>query len=133
MFNYNYKIKFSNCDPGGVIYFAEIFDIAHEAYEAFLIEAGSMKNYFDDKLVAIPIIKAEAEYKSPITMHELIIISIKVKKVGESSFVLNYLFNNESGKIKAEVTTVHVTIDKKTGDKIKLPSELREYFSANQE
>lgn len=130
MFEYTYRVSFSDCDPAGVIFYAEAFNIVHRAYEEFLLSTND-KNYFNDKYIALPILQAEVEYYSPIRLHESLIVKLLVKEIRESSFSISYSLEDEEGNRKASVKTVHVVIDKSTGKKTKLPEDLKNYLSAN--
>ncbi len=131
MYTYNYKVTFSECDPGGVIYFAAVFDIAHRAYEEFMELADFRRDYFNNDRLAIPIIKSEAEYHEPLILHESIKVNLSVERTGNTSFSLAYSFVGEDDKIKASVKTVHVVIDKSDGKKTTLPEELRDHLQTS--
>lgn len=131
MFSHNQKVKFSNCDPGGVIYFAEVFDIAHQAYEEFLQQIESDRDYFTDEKIALPVVNADASYKSPINLHDQLNIILFVSDLRDSSFELTYEIFGQDDVSKAIVKTVHVCIDKNTGTKSTLPEELRKHLNTN--
>jgi 1,4-dihydroxy-2-naphthoyl-CoA hydrolase len=131
MFTYKYKIKFSDCDPGGVIYFANIFNIAHQAYEEFLLHAGGNNNYFSSRKYAIPIVKAEAFFLQPLRLHEEIRILLTVESIGNSSYTIKYKFVDGNDLTKTEVITAHVVITKEDGNKTGIPEDLRNYLITN--
>ena len=131
MYTYSYKIKFPDCDPAGVIYFAKIFDIAHQAYESFLSDAEELPDYFRSEEIALPIIKADAMFFKPLKLHEEINVVLFITSISKSSYTIKYEFVDENLITKAEATTIHVVIDKKVGTKASIPAELMTYLSCH--
>jgi 1,4-dihydroxy-2-naphthoyl-CoA hydrolase len=124
MFVYNRTINFHQADPAGVLFFGNIFPLAHDAYEAFITGLGTERNYFNDNDYAIPILHAEADYYSVIQPGDKLTISIKATTVKSSSFELAYVFTDDEKNIKAKVKTIHVLVRKKDFRKTELTDEL---------
>lgn len=60
-FIYDRTIHFSETDSAGVVYFANILTLCHEAYEASLVASGiELRSFFSSKEIAVPITHAEA-------------------------------------------------------------------------
>ena len=124
MFVYNCTINFHQADPAGVLFFGNIFPLAHDAYESFITGLGTERNYFNDNEYAIPILHAEADYYSVIQPGDKLTVSIKATTVKSSSFELAYEFMDDEKNIKAKVKTVHVLVRKKDFRKTELTDEL---------
>ncbi len=60
-----------------------------------------------------------------IAMGMTIDVSIQAE-VRETSFVLFYSIKGEGGEVVATLQTVHVAVDRKTGEKVTLPEEIRQ-------
>lgn len=131
MFENQVKIKFSNCDPAGVIYFPEVFNIAHETYELFMLDNNECIDYFRSEEMAIPITKAECLFNAAIALHDDIIVELSVLEIRECSFAIEYKFIGENGALKALVKTVHVCVDKQDHTKTFIPSALAEHLSGH--
>lgn len=59
-FKYQRKIFFADTDAAGVVYFANLLSICHEAYEEFLTNFYiNLQDFFSSNIIAIPIIHAE--------------------------------------------------------------------------
>ncbi|MFH0736618.1 MAG: acyl-CoA thioesterase [bacterium] len=123
MFEYNTRVNFYNCDPAGILFFAEIFKFAHSAYEVFLTNLNLNKNYFNDDKIALPIIKTSAEYSKPLKSGEKIKIQLFVTQIKENSFEISYNIYDNSNELCCKVVTVHVCIDKMTSKKVGLDYE----------
>jgi len=124
MFEYNTRVNFYNCDPAGIVFFAEVFKFAHSAYEVFLTNLNLTKNYFNDDKIALPIIKTSAEYCKPLKTGDEIKIEVFVTLLKESSFELSYNIYNKDNELCCKVITVHVCVDKQTLKKVGLEKEL---------
>ncbi len=125
MFAYEKKILFGDCDSAGILFFANLFKYMHEAYEFFIAGFGNYDDHFKSEKTAYPVIKAEAEYFSPLELGKTAEIKIFVTRLQESSFELKYEFEI-GGETKAIGKTVHVCVDIRTGSKKKLNENLRE-------
>ena len=126
MFETKTNIKLHDTDAAGITFFANHYRIAHTAYEAFMKSIGCGLDWIiRDADYFVLIAHSEADYMRPLFYGDTLTISIKAERVGNSSFTLAYNFKDGKGNEAALVRTVHVAIDKKTGDKIEIPERLR--------
>ncbi len=123
MFETKLRINFFDTDAAGILFFGNLFRLAHHAYELFLEKISPRRNFFDDQ-VLLPIVHSEADYKAPLKAGDVTNVKLFVSKLGESSFELTYQFFCE-GILKAQARTVHVSVDKEKFKKISLPSDLK--------
>lgn len=115
-------VEFGMCDSGGILFFSRIFELAHSAYEEYVIN-GLENNYFENEKIAIPLISASSDFHKPISLHEILNINIEVSKIGNSSFQLITTFLDELNSKKATVVTTHIFVDKKEFKKINIPDD----------
>ena len=121
MFTTKYKIAFCETDPGGILFFAEFFKIAHVAYERFFESLNLEKNYFLDDEYILPIVHSNADYLSPVKFGDELVCEVKVGKIGTTSFELVYLLMNKD-KTAAKILTKHVAVKKKGFEKAEIPN-----------
>ena len=121
------KTKLPDTDAAGILFFANYFKLAHEAYESFMdsLDFG-LKYVIDRSDVLILIAHAESDYKSSLRLGDEYELSIRVEKLGKTSFVLGYEFTNGNGDVAAALKTVHVAVSKETEKPVALPSALRD-------
>ncbi len=125
MFAYKTKIKFHEVDSAGKLFFAEFFKLAHDAYQAFLENAGLGLSFIINKAdFILPIVHSEADFKKPVCLDDLIKIVLIVSRIGESSFSLSYNFNINN-ELVCTIKTVHAILDKKSKQKISIPLKLK--------
>ena len=126
MYTYQTKIKLHETDAAGLLFFSNQFKIIHDAYESLLERIGfGFADLIRNQPFFLPIVHAEADYKSPLFVGDLIEIHIVVAKVGKTSFTFAYTLIDADQKTVGTAQTVHVTMDKATRAKIPLPPDLR--------
>ena len=119
------RVNFREADPARIMFFANILDFSHDAFEDFVIKSGiGWKEYFQPSEMMIPLRHSEINFLSPLLPGETYLIEITVNKIGSSSFQMKYIFKQEKA-IHAEVTTVHVCLDRSSKKKINIPEWLR--------
>lgn len=131
MFNTKYKITFSETDPGGIVFFAEFFKIAHITYERFFDSLDLDRNYFLDEKFIIPIVHSNADYVSPVKFGDELNCELIVGEIGKTSFELKYTLYNKD-LIAAKILTKHVVVLKNEFKKSSIPTNLLEALKANQ-
>jgi 1,4-dihydroxy-2-naphthoyl-CoA hydrolase len=131
LYTYQTKIKLHETDAAGLLFFSNQLKLMHDAYESLLETLGvgfaellRNKNYF------LPIVHAEADYKQPLFVGDVIEIQVTVESVGTTSFTFAYQIFGNKENLVGTGKTVHVTIDKKTGKKTPLPPEMRSKIEA---
>lgn len=121
-------LTFREADPANVMFFANVFALAHDAFEKFVIEAGfSWQEYFQNSDFAIPLRHAESDFLAPFFPGETYDISAVVLGFGQSSFKMRYTFSKDD-KTHAVVTLVHAVFSLKTREKIPLPQIIKTRF-----
>ena len=123
---YQTKIKLHQTDAAGLLFFSHQFEIIHDAYEALLEKIGfGFAELIRHKPFFLPIVHAEADYKLPLFVGDVIEIQVRVSDVGQTSFSFDYKLLNSKQELVGTARTVHVTMDKAAKKKIPLPPEMR--------
>ncbi|WP_374077550.1 acyl-CoA thioesterase [Bdellovibrio bacteriovorus] len=118
-------LTFREADPAGIMFFGNIFAIAHDAFEEFIVAAGyTYQEWFGQTDYLIPIRHTEANFLSPFRPGETYEIAASVASIGQTSFKVKYVFSQKD-KTHAIVTMVHAVVDGKTMQKAELPSILK--------
>lgn len=133
MFKTEVIVRFHDADAGGVIFFANLMKLAHNAYEELLQNLNLERNYFFDDEYLLPIIHTEADFKKPIKAGERLFVVVAASDIRESSFELSYDFLDEDNQLKAAAKTVHTAVDKKSFTKTSLPKELKRELKTTQD
>jgi len=129
MFETQVDVRLYDTDAAGIVFFANYFRIAHDAYQAFMKSIGhGLDRIIGQSHYLLPIVHAEADYKKPLVLGSTVTVSVK-GQVKDTSFVVSYTLKDGGGITVARLQTVHVAMDKKTGKKIALPEEIKKGLS----
>jgi|ERR1700722_1101163 len=124
MFIYHTQVRLKDTDATGVLYFAEQFRMALEAFEEFLKERGfSLPQLFSSPYL-MPIVHAEGDYFAPLTVGDELAIALSVIKLGTSSVTIECSFRSRN-IVVGKVQIVHVVIEKETRNAVPIPDLLR--------
>ena len=125
-FTYHSTVKLRDTDAAGLLFFSNIFNITHDAYEAFMDHAGvGIGEFIKEKKYMLPIVHAEADYKKSQFVGDKLVIFIQCEKIGKSSYTLLYNVLDQQGETTSIVKTVHVVLEKKTRAIVSVPKKLR--------
>ena len=121
-FSYLRKIRFADTDAAGVVYFANLLSICHEAYEEYLSEnlQLDLSKFFQASSTAIPIIHAQINFVKPLFCGEQISILVSPQLVSDKVFEIAYEINKDSIKV-ANALTRHICINPQTRKTQSLP------------
>lgn len=126
MYRYETVIRLKDIDAAGLIYFANVFTLAHECYEAFLDGHISLGKLLEESEYMAPIVHADADIKLPIRLSDKIAIEMNLAKTSNSSYELQYRLINEKKQPAAIVKTIHVVLDRQSGEPVKIPEQFRQ-------
>jgi 1,4-dihydroxy-2-naphthoyl-CoA hydrolase len=121
-FEYAFEVRLNDTDAAGVLFFAHLFRHAHEAYESLMTAAGFPLKDLIRQGTALPIVRAEADYKAPMHLGDQVRVEVTVGDIRQRSFSLDYRFLDARGLLLARAGTVHVL--KGPGQSPRLPATL---------
>ncbi|MGK7890230.1 MAG: acyl-CoA thioesterase [Leptolyngbyaceae cyanobacterium] len=103
-FSYERTVRFRDTDAAGVVYFANVLSMCHEAYEASLQAAGiDLRQFFSDRHRAIPITHADVDFLQPMFCGKTYRITLTPQLVQPSKFLIAYhLTEWESSKLTSQ-------------------------------
>ncbi len=111
-FTYKRIIRFSDTDAAGVVYFAKVLSICHEAYEASLIAANiNLRVFFSNPTAAIPIVHAHIDFLRPLFCGDEININLQPQQLSNDKFEIVYEILGANEQLIAKAITRHVCIN----------------------
>ncbi len=132
-FTYKRIIRFGDTDAAGVVYFANVLSICHEAYEASLIAANiNLKAFFDNPAAAIPIVHADIDFFRPLFCGDEINISLQPQQLRSDRFEIIYQILGKNEQLMAKAVTRHVCINPSSRTKQELSQEILLWLQSNQ-
>lgn len=130
-FTHNRTVHFQDTDAAGVVYFANVLGICHEAYEESLETSGiNIKVFFTSSSVAFPIVHASVDFLRPMFCGDKLVISLMPQKLGIDKFEIAYEIT-DGDMVVAKAITRHVCIEVSSRSKQELPDEIIRWLETN--
>ena len=143
-FRYLRTIRFAETDAAGVMYFANLLTLCHEAYEAALENAGfDLQLFFSrESDVAVPIVHTSADFYQPMRCGDAIAVHLTPTQISPHTFEIRYEIHRaihpqtqqaKTAKTQRPIATAltrHVCIDVKGRDRQPLPLKLAQWISS---
>jgi 4-hydroxybenzoyl-CoA thioesterase len=124
-------VRFSHCDPAGIVYFPNYFDMFNGLIEDWYTEELGA-NYAElilNERHGFPFVHIETDFKIPSRMGEQLDLTLLVDRIGRSSLSLVVVGHSHSvERLRARLVTAMTSLE--TQRAIELPSMLREKFQA---
>jgi len=130
MYHYQTTIRLHQTDAAGVVFFSNLFVIAHDAYESFLESHLPLNAILSDGVYIIPIVHAEADYLLPLALSEKTGVELCLEQTGISSFDLGYVIKNSKMETVARLKTIHTVQLKEDQKTVPIPDPLRNALEA---
>ncbi|MGB7444485.1 MAG: thioesterase family protein [Coleofasciculaceae cyanobacterium] len=128
---YRRTVRLSDTDAAGVIYFANVLEICHEAYEESLAVVGiNLRKFVSNSSTAIPLVHASVDFFAPIFCGDQLLIQLKPQPLNETEFEIAYQVsaNSSAEKILAKAMTRHVCINPTARVRTKLPALVTQWL-----
>jgi 1,4-dihydroxy-2-naphthoyl-CoA hydrolase len=130
-FTHKRTVCFRDTDAAGVVYFANVLSMCHEAYEASLGASGiNLKSFFNNPVVAIPISHASVDFQKPMFCGDQLLIHLMPQQLTNNKFEIAYQIIEASSLEQqlAKAITKHVCINPMTRTKTQLPEEIIQWL-----
>ncbi len=128
-FTYRRIIRFHETDAAGVVYFANILTLCHEAYEASLATSGvDIRAFFGGGALAVPVVHAAIDFRRPAHCGDQVAIALIPHLLDTTSFEISYCLRNDKQKTVATALTRHVCIDSASRQRHPFSPELSQWL-----
>ena len=126
-FAHRQRVRFGETDLQGVVYYANYLLFAEIGRIAYLRELGIV--YDRDMLahgVDFTIGEARVRYQAPLRFDDEYDIKVRVGEIRHSSWTFEYAIDRADGLHCADVSTIQVMVDRKSGRATRIPAELKQ-------
>jgi 4-hydroxybenzoyl-CoA thioesterase len=119
-------IRFSHCDPAGIVYFAEYFDIANGVVEDFFPAALGLDYHeiVGPRRIGLGFAHAECDFLKPGKMGDQLTCAVLVDAIGTASVTLT-LLGYRDGVPTLAMRLVMVTTSLTTYRAVPVPDDVR--------
>jgi len=126
------KVRFSDIDHAGIVYYPRIIHYFHLAFEEFFGECVGTHyaRVLNEWKIGFPAVHTEVEFRRPLAYGDTALVSLSADRIGRSSVVTRYRVRKEgSEELVAEGTVTTATVDMDSFTACRLPDRLRDAFS----
>ncbi len=133
-FVYDRVIYFQDTDAAGIVFFANLLTICHEAYEETLRRHGGvdLKHFFQHPEFALPIVHAAVDFYQPIFCGDQLRVTMQPEPLGTDKFKLVYQIDRKltaaETEYVAQALTIHLCIHPQTRQRQALPGQVQFLF-----
>lgn len=125
------QIRFSHCDPAGIVYFPHYFNMFNGLIEDWYTEELDV-NYADLILHdqhGFPFVHIDTDFKIPSRMGDRLDLTLLIEKIGRSSLSL-VIVGHHDGIERLRARTVTAMMSLASRRSVEMPISLRQSFEA---
>ncbi|TCG01769.1 4-hydroxybenzoyl-CoA thioesterase [Paraburkholderia strydomiana] len=119
------RIRFSHCDPAGIVFFPQYLVMTNALVEDWFNE-GLHVDYaqmIGQRRLGLPIVKLDCEFSRPSQMGETIMLTLTVATIGRRSITIDIL-GHCNGEARFRAKQVLVTTSLESGRSIDIPTDI---------
>lgn len=122
------KVRFSDTDPAGVMYFPRFLDVFHGVFEDWFDEDLVMpyRWVLEDTRIGFPAVSTQCDYRAPFRFGETMEVTLRLTRLGDTSFTCSYEARGRGEdlvRVGADIVAVVVNLD--TFESHPMPAPLR--------
>lgn len=126
VFIHDQLIRFSHCDPAGIVYFPRFFDLAHGTMEDWFAEGlgQPLPTLIRDRRIGTPTVSIQSDFMKPLRMGDTLRFELRVLKAGNASVQLAYSGTKDGVEhLRIKQTIAILALD--SGSATPIPDDLR--------
>ncbi len=127
------KIRYSDCDPQGIVFNGNYARYWDDAITDWLEDAGFGGEELGGAGVDIVTARLEMDFEASATLGDVLETSVEVERFGNTSLTLDLTSRRLSdGAVVTRGKTIHVFVDPDDFRPTRVPDEIREALGGNQ-
>jgi 4-hydroxybenzoyl-CoA thioesterase len=121
------QIRFSDCDPAGIVFYPQYFVMLNGLVEDWVDDALGIgyRQLVIERRVGLPTVRLEAEFRAVSNMGDRVVLALAVERRGGRSITLKLRCLGAEGDTRMELRQVLVTTSLVTHRAIDIPPDLR--------
>ena len=119
------QIRFSHCDPAGIVFFPQYLVMTNALVEDWFNEGLHIDyaNMIARRRVGLPIVKLDCEFSRPSQMGETVVLTLRVTAIGRRSISIE-IVGHCQGESRFSAKQVLVTTSLESGTSIDIPADI---------
>jgi 4-hydroxybenzoyl-CoA thioesterase len=120
-------IRFSDCDPAGIVFYPQYFVMFNAILEDWAGDALGIGfgTLVLERRIGLPTVRLEADFSAVSRMGDVVVLSLAVERLGRRSLRLALRCESRAGELRMAVRQVLVTTSLDTHQAIDIPTDLR--------
>lgn len=120
-------IRFSDCDPAGIVFYPQYFVMFNGLVEDWVDEGLGVgyKALVIDRRVGLPTVRLEADFRAVSRMGDRVALTLEVERLGGRSLTLALRCTGAGQEMRMNMRQVLVTTSLETHQAIDIPPDLR--------
>ncbi|HKX40311.1 MAG TPA: thioesterase family protein [Burkholderiaceae bacterium] len=121
------QIRFSDCDPAGIVFYPQYFVMLNGLVEDWVDDALDIgyRQLVIERRVGLPTVRLEADFRAVSHMGDRVVLALAVERLGGRSITLKLRCSGAEGETRMELRQVLVTTSLATHRAIDIPPDLR--------
>ena len=122
-------IRFSDCDPAGIVFYPQYFVMFNGLVEDWVEEGLGVgfRRMVLERRVGLPTVRLEADFRAVSRMGDRVLLSLQVARLGGRSIRLaTQCTSADDGELRMQMRQVLVTTSLATHQAIDVPPDMRE-------
>ena len=121
------QIRFSDCDPAGIVFYPQYFVMLNALVEDWVDDALRIgyRQLVIERRIGLPTVRLEAEFRAVSHMGDRVVLALAVERLGGRSITLKLRCLGADGDTRMELRQVIVTTSLVTHRAIDIPPDLR--------
>ena len=121
-------IRFSDCDPAGIVFYPQYFVMFNGLVEDWVEEGLGVgfRRLVIERRTGLPTVRLEADFRSVSKMGDMVHLSLAVEKLGSRSITLDSRCTAaESGELRMQMRQVLVCTSLESHRAVEIPPDMR--------
>ncbi|ALU91573.1 acyl-CoA thioesterase [Herbaspirillum rubrisubalbicans] len=123
-----HRIRFSECDPAGIVFYPQYFVLFNDLLEAWidsLLPEVGFAGYIGQLQYGLPTVELHAQFEAVSRMGDQVTLALEVERLGGKSITLQLSCTGADGQLRMKVRQVLVCTSLQTHRSIDIPGLLR--------
>lgn len=123
-----HRIRFSDCDSAGIVFFPQYFVMFNGFVEQWVDEGLGLSyaGFIMQRRVGLPTVRLEADFRAVSRIGDDVTLALGVQHLGGRSITLDLHADGPDGQRRVSIKQVLVTTSLETHKAIEIPPDLRE-------
>jgi 4-hydroxybenzoyl-CoA thioesterase len=124
-------IRFSDCDPAGIVFYPQYFVMFNGLVEDWVEEELKVgyRRLIVEQRIGLPTVRLEADFSAVSRMGDRVWLGLRVERMGTRSLTLALHCHDAGGETRMRMRQVLVTTSLDTHRAVEIPQAMREAIS----